>query len=221
MVADKQFLGYLERKRDPFEEGTVKYKPRELMDLVLAKYTTLIMKEEWLKFAPTDAEQVSSPRQSRRHQQEDHEVRGQKQKSKPKAQNDKGNCKRDKGKQDGKGKDAWKTRKTTDTPGAPITAPTTCTNPTTAVSRLLSRQEAAGRTEERSSQVRAQQRRPVRPRARPPGRRIRMTATPRNRLAPATVLDAFHLGAHDGVSVRVIVCGVHQLGLDLGRVLGY
>jgi hypothetical protein len=47
-----------------------------------------------------------------------------------------------------------------------------------------------------------------------------MTATPRNRLAPATVLDAFHMGARDGVSVQAIVSGVHQLGLDLGRVLG-
>ena len=47
-----------------------------------------------------------------------------------------------------------------------------------------------------------------------------MTATPRNRLAPATVVDAFHLGVPDGVPVRAIVSGIPQLGLDLGRVLG-
>jgi hypothetical protein len=115
MVPDKQFLGYLERKRDPFDEGTVKYNPRELMDLVLAKYTTLVMKEEWLKFAPTDAEQVTALHakvdaiDKRTMKFED-----KKQKGKPKAQNDKGKGKRDKGKKDGKGKDAWKTRKTAD-----------------------------------------------------------------------------------------------------------
>jgi hypothetical protein len=96
MVPDKQFLGYLERKRDPFEEGTVKFKEGELMDLVLAKYTTLVMKEEWLKFAPTDDEQVTAL-----HVKVDAidkrtmKFKDKKQKGKSKAVNDKGNCKRD------------------------------------------------------------------------------------------------------------------------------